>query len=115
KKAVPMLLPQITEVLRGLWQGRWVGLVVAWLTAVAGVAYVFMTPDRYEASARVYVDTRSVLQPLMSGLAIQPDVEQEVAILSRTLISRPNLQKLVRMTDMDLNVRTPEERERLID
>jgi polysaccharide chain length determinant protein (PEP-CTERM system associated) len=51
----------------------------------------------------------------MSGLTVQGNVEQEVAILSRTLISRPNLQKLVRMTDMDLNVRTGEQRERLID
>lgn len=108
-------VPQLKQVLRGLWQGRWVGLVVAWLAGVAGAAYVFLTPDRYEATARVYVDTASVLQPLLSGLAIQPNVEQEVAILSRTLISRPNLQKLVRMTDMDLKVRTAEEREKLID
>ena len=110
-----LVLPQVTEVLRGLWQGRWVGLAVAWLAGLAGAAYIFLTPDRYEATARVYVDTQSVLKPLMAGLSVQPNVEQEVAILSRTLISRPNLQKLVRMTDMDLRVRTAEERERLID
>ena len=110
-----LLLPQVTEVLRGLWQGRWVGLAVAWLAGMAGATYLFLTPDRYEATARVYVDTRSVLGPLLSGLAVQPNVEQEVAILSRTLISRPNLQKLVRMTDMDLHVKSAEERERLID
>jgi len=98
-----------------MWQGRWVGLAVAWLAGMAGASYIFLTPDRYEATARVYVDTQSVLKPLMSGLAVQPNVEQEVAILSRTLISRPNLQKLVRMTDMDLHAKTAEERERLID
>ncbi len=108
-------VPQLKQVLRGLWQGRWLGLAVAWLAGLAGAAYIFTTPDRYEATARVYVDTQSVLQPLLSGLAIQPNVEQEVAILSRTLISRPNLQKLVRMTDMDLQVKAAEERERMID
>jgi polysaccharide chain length determinant protein (PEP-CTERM system associated) len=108
-------VPQLKQVLRGLWQGRWVGLLVAWLAGLAGAAYIFATPDRYEATARVYVDTQSILQPLLSGLTVQPNVEQEVAILSRTLISRPNLQKLVRMTDMDLQVKTAEERERLID
>ena len=108
-------IPQVTEVLRGLWQGRWIGLAVAWLAGMAGAAYVFLTPDRYEATARVYVDTQSVLKPLMQGLAVQPNVEQEVAMLSRTLISRPNLQKLVRMTDMDLHAKTAEDRERLID
>jgi polysaccharide chain length determinant protein (PEP-CTERM system associated) len=112
---VNSFVPQAKEVLRGLWQGRWIGLVVAWVAGLGGATYVFMTPDRYEATARVYVDTQSILRPLLSGLTVQPNVEQEVALLSRTLISRPNLQKLVRMTDMDLHVKTNEERERLID
>jgi polysaccharide chain length determinant protein (PEP-CTERM system associated) len=110
-----ILVTQLKQALRGMWQGRWLGLIVAWLAGIAGAAYIFVTPDRYEATARVYVDTQSVLQPLLHGLTVQPNVEQEVAILSRTLISRPNLQKLVRMTDMDLQVKTAEERERLID
>src|SRR5688572_32576124 len=109
------IVPQILDVLRGMWQGRWAGLAVAWLTAVAGSVFIFLTPDKYEATARVYVDTQSVLKPLLHGLTVQPNVEQEVAILSRTLISRPNVQKLARMADLDLKVKTPEERERLID
>jgi protein tyrosine kinase modulator len=108
-------VPQATDVLRGMWQGRWAGLAVAWLAAAAGTLFVFLTPDRYEATARVYVDTQSLLKPLLHGLTVQPNVEQEVAILSRTVISRPNLQKLVRMTDLDLETRTPEARERLVD
>jgi polysaccharide chain length determinant protein (PEP-CTERM system associated) len=106
---------QLTDALRGMWQGRWLGLAVAWLAALAGTIFIFLTPDKYEATARVYVDTQSVLKPLLKDLTVQPNVEQEVAILSRTLISRPNLQKLIRMTDLDLKVTTPEEREKLID
>jgi polysaccharide chain length determinant protein (PEP-CTERM system associated) len=112
---VTHLVPQVKEALRGMWQGRWFGLAVAWIAALAGITWVWLTPDRYEATARVYVDTQSMLRPLLSGLTVQPNVDQEVALLSRTLISRPNLQKLVRMTDMDLRVKTSEERERLID
>jgi polysaccharide chain length determinant protein (PEP-CTERM system associated) len=109
------ILRKITEALHGIWLRRWIGLAVAWLAALTGGAYVFQTPDKYEASARIYVDTQSMLKPLMAGLAIQPNVEQEVAILSRTLISRPNMEKLVRMTDMDLQAKTTEDRERIID
>ena len=108
-------VPQLADAVRGMWQGRWAGLGVAWLAAVVGAVGIFLTPDRYEATARVYVDTQSVLKPLLQGLTVQPNVEQEVAILSRTLVSRPNLQKLVRMTDLDLGVNTPQEREKLID
>ncbi len=106
---------KITEALHGIWLRRWVGLAVTWLAGLAGGAYVFLTPDQYEASARIYLDTQSMLKPLMAGLAIQPNVEQEVAMLSRTLISRPNMEKLVRMTDMDLQAKTGEDRERIID
>jgi polysaccharide chain length determinant protein (PEP-CTERM system associated) len=72
-------------------------------------------PDQYEASARIFVDTDSVLKPLMSGLAVQPNVEQRLMILSRTLISRPNVERLVRMADLDHTVKTPEERQQLVD
>jgi len=51
----------------------------------------------------------------MSGLAVQPNVDQQVNILSRTLISRPNVEKLIRMTDMDLKLQSQGDRERAID
>jgi polysaccharide chain length determinant protein (PEP-CTERM system associated) len=98
-----------------MWQGRWVGLALAWLAGLAGAVYIFLTPDKYEATARVYVDTQSILKPLMAGLTVQPNVEQQVAMLSRTLISRPNMEKLVRMTDMDLHVTSAEQRARIVD
>src|SRR3954462_3732781 len=102
-------VPQVKDALRGMGQGGWLGLAVAWIVAIGGVTYVFVTPDRYEASARGYVDTQSMLRPLLAALTVQPNVEQVVVLLSRTLISRLNLQKLVRMTDMDLRVKTNEE------
>jgi polysaccharide chain length determinant protein (PEP-CTERM system associated) len=109
------IVRQVTEILRGVWQRRWLGLGAAWLAAIVGAAVLFRMPDQYEASARVYVDTQSVLRPLMSGLAVQPNLNQQVNILSRTLISRPNIEKLIRMTDMDLKLTSQSERERAID
>ena len=93
------LISQITTFARGMWRFRWLALGVSWLVAIVAVIIVFRVPDKYEASARVYVDTQSILKPLMAGLAIQPNVDQQVAMLSRTLISRPSMEKLVRMAD----------------
>src|SRR5882757_4307346 len=109
------VIRQLTVIAMGMWRHRWIGLITAWLVGIAGVATVLSMPDKYEASARIYVDTQSVLQPLMSGLAVQPNVEQQVAILSRTLISRPNVQKLVRMSDLDLGTKTDADKENLVD
>lgn len=95
------LVEQLLALLRGMWQRRWIGLGVAWAIAIIGVIIVFRLPDKYEASARVYVDTQSLLQPLMAGMAVTPDAGQQVAILSRILLSRPNLEKIIRKSDLD--------------
>lgn len=109
------LIRQAITVLRGIWKRRWLGLVVAWVVAAVAVVAVLRVPDKYEASARIFVDTQSVLKPLMSGLAVQPNVDQQVMILSRTLISRPNVEKLIRMADLDLDIKSKAAQEALVD
>ncbi|MCC6198187.1 MAG: chain length-determining protein [Burkholderiales bacterium] len=108
------LLQHALTTLRGMWHRRWIGLAVAWLVGIVAVTAALRTPERYEASARVYVDTQTLLRPLMEGLSIQPNLEQQVVLLSRTLISRPNVEKVVRAADLDLAV-PPSAREDLID
>jgi polysaccharide chain length determinant protein (PEP-CTERM system associated) len=108
------LLRQLVGYLRAMWLYRWWGLVAAWIVGLGAGFAVFMMPDRYESSARIYVDTQSILKPLMSGLAIQPNIDQQVAILSRTLISRPTVERLIQMADLDITAKTKEQREELI-
>lgn len=109
------IVQQVLLVLRGMWKFRWPGLVVAWATAVIGAVVVWKIPDQYEASARIFVDTDSILKPLMSGLAVQPNVEQQISMLSRTLISRPNIEKLIRMADLDLKNQSKADQETLVE
>jgi polysaccharide chain length determinant protein (PEP-CTERM system associated) len=71
-------------------------VAVAWGTALAGIAAVSVIPDRYEATARIYVDTQTVLKPLMQGLAFQPDTDQQLRMLARTIVSRPNIEELLK-------------------
>lgn len=106
---------QIRIVLRGMWLHRWLGVAVAWVVGVVAGVAIFVTPDQYEASARIYVDTDSVLKPLLAGLVIQGNTEQKISILSRTLISRPNVEKLIRMADLDLGLTSTKDKESLID
>ena len=109
------LIVQLKSIARGMWAFRWPGLVVAWVAAAIGVVMVWRIPDQYEATARIYVNTDSILKPLMSGLAVQPNVEQQINILSRTLISRPNIEKLIRMADLDLKSRSAADQDALIE
>ncbi|HWP20757.1 MAG TPA: XrtA system polysaccharide chain length determinant [Burkholderiaceae bacterium] len=108
------VIRHIRAVLRGTWRRRWVGLAAASLVALLGIAGVALIEDRYEATSRVYVDTQSVLKPLMAGLAFQPDIDQQVRMLARTLISRPNVERLMDAPDIALAPADPRKREKAV-
>ena len=109
------LLQQLNSILRGMWKYRRVGVAVAWVVAAAGAVGVLLMPDRFEASARVYVDTQTILRPLMAGLAVQPNVDQQVTMLSRTLINRPTVEKLMQMAQLETAGQTKAQRDALVD
>ena len=109
------ILRQAQTILRATWKYRRLGMFVAWVVGAIAAGVILRIPDKYEASARIFVDTQSILKPLMSGLAVQPNVEQQVMMLSRTLISRPNVEKLIRMADLDLNIKGKVAQEELIE
>jgi polysaccharide chain length determinant protein (PEP-CTERM system associated) len=109
------IVQQLLSTARGMWKFRWQGVIIAWLVGVIGAVVVLKIPNQYEASARIYVDTDSILKPLMSGLAVQPNVEQQISMLSRTLLSRPNVEKLIRMADLDLKTQSKTDQETLVE
>ena len=109
------ILQQARSILRAAWKYRRLGMLFAWLIGAIAAGIILRIPDKYEASARIFVDTQSILKPLMSGLAVQPNIDQQVMMLSRTLISRPNVEKLIRMSDADLNIKSKADQEALID
>lgn len=109
------LLAQIATTVRGMWLHRRLAMAFTWLVGAAGVGMVLMMPDYYQASARVYVDTQSILRPLMTGIAVQPNIEQQVSMLSRTLINRPTVERLIRIADLDLAAQSRSSTDALID
>ena len=102
------LIRQLMRYARETWRFRWWLLGISWLVCLIGWAVVARLPDQFQATARVYVDTQSVLAPLLSGLAIQTgSPERKILLMTRTLLSQPNMEKLLRMTDLDLKAKIP--------
>ncbi len=92
------IVDEILIALRHVWRRRWLAVSAMWVITALGIAAVWFSPNRYEASARVYVDTQTVLKPLMVGLAFQPDTDQQVKMLAKTLVSRPNVEHILQVT-----------------
>lgn len=107
-------LDYLLTYIRGAWRFRWYALIVAWLVAIGGWTMSLQLPDEYESSAQIHVDTASVLKPLMRGMVVESNVERRVELMTRTLLSRPNLEQIARETDMDLAAETPADFERIV-
>ncbi len=108
-------IDQLWSYLREAWRFRWYALGVAWVVAVAGWAVALQMPNQYQASARIHVDTESMLEPLLRGLVVESNTQRRVDLMSRTLLSRPNLEKVARETDLDLEANSQREMQGVID
>ena len=81
-------------------------MLFSWLICPIGFIYVATLPDQYASRAQVFVDTRSVLQPLLRGLAIQTNPDQEIQMMAKTLLSRSNVEIIARESDLDIAAQT---------
>ena len=106
---------KVVITLRRMWHYRWLGLATAWIVGIIAVAVVMFIPDKYEATARIYVNTASILKPLMTGLTVQMNDDTRIAMLSRILISRPNVEKLVQAVGLDAETKSKQDYDRLLD
>jgi polysaccharide chain length determinant protein (PEP-CTERM system associated) len=100
------ILSQVLGYLRGIWRFRWLVVAVAWAVSMVGWGYAAALPDEYRSSAKVFVDTRTMLAPLLKGLAVDPDIDQRVRMMTQMLLTRPTLEKVARATDMHLEATT---------
>src|SRR6266851_8765235 len=94
-----------------LWRKRWYIALIGWAICIPGWIAVMQLPDRYESQARIYIDTDSLLSPLLRGISVESNVGQQVDFMQRTLLSRPNIERLMRLADLDLLVTNQTERD----
>lgn len=108
------LIAEIKEHLRGMWRYRWWAAVVGWLVCAGGWFYVYSMPNVYLATAKVYLDTETLMDPMFQGLALRDDLATQAGAVSRALLTRPNLEAVARATDLHLRASTPQAMEQLI-
>lgn len=97
-----------------VWRRRWAAILVAWFVCIAGWFFVASKPDTFTASSKIFIDTASILRPLLRGLAVERDIGEELRIMKQTVTSRPNMERVARMTDLDLKATSPAAMQNLI-
>lgn len=108
------LLQYVLLEARAAWRYRWRALIVAWGVMIVGSLLVFSLPNKYEATAQVYADTDALTNPLLHGVAVQPDVRERLQVVTHTLLSRPNLETVADRTGLSLRATTPADKDALL-
>lgn len=108
------ILEDVVEQARGAWRHRRIAVIAAWAAAVIGWIAVFLLPNSYEATARVFVSTSTALKPLLEGIAVDQDVNSQLNLVRESLLGRPRLERVAREADLDLAADTPIAQERVI-
>ncbi len=114
KDQLQQLLEQVYEQIRGAARFRWQSMIVAWVVCIVGWVVVAFQPNLYKAQARVYVDTRTSLGPVLQGLTISQDMGAQLNRVRQSLLGRPQLERVAREADIDLGVTSPEAREGML-
>ncbi|ALO36471.1 chain length determinant family protein [Colwellia sp. MT41] len=108
------IFEEIIDYLKGIWLKRRYIIIATWLICPLGWYFVASLPNIYKSEARVYVDTQSLLRPLLKGLTVETNPNTQIHLMVKTLLSRPNLERISRMTDLDIQASNSEEYEEII-
>lgn len=106
-------LPQpVLRSLNGLWRRRWLVIAIAWMAALAGWFALWLVPDKYESRAQVFVQTETILEPVLTGFTARPDYTRRVEVMQQQLLTRPNVEEIIFRSGLDktIEARTPMER-----
>jgi polysaccharide chain length determinant protein (PEP-CTERM system associated) len=91
-------LDRVLEEVRSAWRFRWMALGAAAIVCLIGWLVVFTLPDRYEAEARVFVDTRTALKPALQGLTTDQNVDAQINYVRQSLLEGPQLEQIAKDT-----------------
>jgi polysaccharide chain length determinant protein (PEP-CTERM system associated) len=89
-------IEQVMDEVRGAWRFRWMALLTALVLALIGWIVVLSLPDRYEAYAQVFVDTRTSLKPALQGLTEEQGVDAQINYVRQSLLEGPGLERIAR-------------------
>ncbi|MCX7098123.1 MAG: hypothetical protein NTV43_09515 [Methylococcales bacterium] len=107
-------LYEILSYLKGALKYKWVAIIIAWVICVGGWLFVSSMPNKYTSEAKVHVDTRSMLQPLLSGMTIDTDVRGLLRVMQQLMFTKGNLEQIIRLSDIGKASITAIEQEKLI-
>jgi polysaccharide chain length determinant protein (PEP-CTERM system associated) len=109
------LIQQILDQILGVWRFRWMALAVAWGLSLAGFVVILLLPNTFEASGRIFVDTRTTLGEVTRGIGVETTVESQILRVRQALLGAPQLTRVAEETGLIKPTMNVYERQAVID
>ncbi len=106
------LPPPVIRYGAGLWRRRWIVATVAGAAALLAWFGLWLIPDQYASRAQVYVQTETVLDPVMTGVTARPNYERRVEVMRLQLLTRPNVEEIILRSGLDREITAKDPREK---
>ncbi|HKK02070.1 MAG TPA: XrtA system polysaccharide chain length determinant [Desulfuromonadales bacterium] len=93
-------ISEIAKYLRLLYKKRYMVIVVSLVSMTLFIGGVFMMPKKYQADSTVFIQ-KSVLDNLVKGIAVTPNIEDHIRVLRYVMLSRDLINKVLSELDVD--------------
>jgi polysaccharide chain length determinant protein (PEP-CTERM system associated) len=94
-------LAQYFYYVKGALKYKWIALIITWIFCLAGWSLIFTMPNKYLSEAKVHVETKTMLQPLLRGMTIQSDTVGLLRIMQVLMFTRSNIEQIIKLSDLD--------------
>jgi len=108
-------LYEILSYLKGALKYKWVAIIIAWVICLSGWVYVSAMPNKYTSQAKVHVETRTMLQPLLRGMTIEADVRGLLRVMQQLMFTKGNLEQIIKLSELDKTGKTATEQQKLLE
>lgn len=109
------VIEELLDHVRGAWRFRWIALAVSWSLCLLAWLVILLIPDTYQASARVFVDTKTALSQVTRGISVETDFDTQIQRVRQALLGGPQLQRVAEETGLLADAHTPEEKQLALD
>ena len=106
---------QLQHYLAEMWKRRWSILLVTWIVGVAGSLFAATAKDVYTSKATVFVDTTSLMQKIVGKDFNIVDPGVVIENVRKSMYARPNIEEVIRRTDLDLTLNDKRDWESLVE
>ena len=115
KAPMHAVVDEVLDQLRGAWRFKKVAMLTAWCVALVLWTALFLIPTKYQATARVFVDTGTTLTKATQGIALSDNAENQIERVRDAILGIPELQRVANATNLMAGAITAQQRQNVIE